>query len=486
MSLPAFSVKHSIFGNMLTLFVFVGGFIMMTVIQRDTFPELNLDTVTITTAWPNASPEEIEDLVTNPIEEALRDVENIEEFTSSSVEGISAINVKIEPDARFKDRIVNQIQRKVDQVNNLPADAEESEIELIESREPVIDLCVSGDVAEKVLRDYGDHLKERIQEIEGVSTVVKNGWRDEEFWVEVDPEALETLELAITEVTDSLARRNVNRPGGKLLRGDREIVLRTVGQFHTAEEIEEVIVRSNADGQHIRIKDVATVCRTYEEDSLYTRVNGKRAVVLVVKQTVSGDSIKIVDEVRDLVDEERAFAPEGISLDLVDDEAYYVKRRLNILSSNGVIGFVMVILILFLFLNFRVAIITGIGIPFAILASLMLMALFGVKVDLITMFGLIIVLGMLVDDAIIVGENIFRHLEMGKSPAAAAVAGTEEVMFPVLSTVLTTIAAFTPLVLAPDIFGQVLRWFPIVISITLVASLFEVLFIMPCHAVEFV
>jgi len=486
MNVPEFSVRHAILGNMLTLFVLVGGLIAVFFVQRDTFPELELDLVVITTPYPNASAKEVEDLVTNPIEDEIREVEDIEEFTSTSVEGISVVVAELDPDARYKERVINEIQRKVDRVApELPEGAEDPEVEAIENRGPIIRVCVSGRATESELRDYGDYLENRFQSIPGVSTVTKEGWRDEEFWVEVNLDTIEEQELALTDVVRALARRNVNRPGGKLPEGPREVVLRTIGQFHTAEEIEDVVVRSNTDGNHIRVEDIGEVRRTFEEDTVFTKVNGTRAVVLGVKKKRSGDTIAVADAVKTLAAEERATAPEGIVLTTVDDESFYVKRRLNVLKWNGLIGFALVVVVLFLFLNFRLALITGIGIPFALLAALMLMSLLGITINLITMFGLIIVLGMLVDDAIIVGENVFSHLEEGHSPREAAVRGTSEVMYPVVATVLTTVAAFAPLAFAPDTWGQVMRWFPIVIAITLAASLFEVLLVMPTHVVDF-
>lgn len=485
MNLPEFSVRNSILGNLMTLFVFIGGLMMILTLQRDTFPEIEIDIVVVRTVYLNASPSEVEDLITNPIEEEIGNLEGIDEMTSTSIEGISVITLELDPEYRYKDRVIMDIQRRVDQVEELPDAAEEPIIEVVDANDPVLRVTVSGDVSETTLRDYGDRIQDRLESIMGVSTVDKSGWRDKEFWVELDDRSLVENELTLTDVSAALFQRNVNRPGGKIRKNGREILLRTIGQFHSVEEIENVVVRSNLDGRHLLVKDLGTVRRSFEEDSTYSKFNGERALILAVQKKRSGDTITIADQVKELLKQEEASAPEGLELGYVDDTSFYVKRRLNILGSNGLIGFVLVVLVLYLFLNFKIALITGIGIPFAFLAALMLMSLFGITINLITMFGLIIVLGMVVDDAIIVGENIFRHLEEGLSPKQAAITGANEVMFPVISTVLTTVAAFAPLVFAPDVFGQVLRWFPITVAITLIASLFEVLFIMPCHAADF-
>ena len=487
MSIPSFSVKNSILSNMMTLFVLFGGIMMILTLQRDTFPQIELDLVLVRTAYQGATPEEVENLITNPIEEEIRDLDGIEEINSRSVEGFSVITIELDSEYRFKERVITDIQRRVDQVDELPGEAEDPIVEAVTADDPVLRVTIGGDVSETQLRDVGDQLKTRLESVLGVSTVSKNGWRDKEFWVEVNLDLLNEQELTLSDVTQALAQRNINRPGGKLQGGQGgEILLRTIGQFYSVEEIEDVILRSNVDGNIVKIRDIGSVRRSFEDDTLYVRVNGERAVTLDVKKKRSGDTLDVAHEVKRILEEESAVAPPGVVLDYVDDTSMYVERRLSILSSNGVIGFFLVILILFLFMNFKIAMVTGIGIPFSFLAALMIMSLFGITINLITMFGLIIVLGMVVDDAIIVGENIYRHLENGVAPKEAAIIGAEEVMYPVVSTVLTTIAAFAPLVFAPDVMGQVLRWFPITVTIALVASLFEVLFIMPCHAADLV
>lgn len=486
MNLPEFSVRHSIFGNMLTLVVLVAGVLIVSQMQREVFPEISLDVVTITTAYPSASPEEVEDLITIPIEDALKDVDGINKLTSSSIEGVSVVVVEIEFDARDKDRVINEVQRKVDQITDFPAEALDPEIRVLTMQGPIIRLAVGGDVPETQIREVAAYLEARLEQHPLIGSVIRNGWRDEEFWVEIDPAKLEELEISVLDVSQALAAQNLNMPGGKLRLNARELVVRTIGQFYTAEEITQVIVRSDPDGNHIRVADLATVQRTFEEDTIYLRANGSRSVLLGVKKKSQADSIHAVNAVREIVSEERERLPAEIVLTLVDDESYYVKRRLQVLSMNGLLGMAFVMVCLFVFLNFRVALITSIGIPFSFLSAFLLMEFYGVTINLMTMFGLIMVLGMVVDDAIIVGENIYRHLEMGKSPKDAAIDGTREVMYPVITTVLTTCAAFFPLMFAPDLYSEFLKWLPIVVMMTLAGSLFESLVILPCHAADFV
>jgi len=481
-SLPAFSVRHSVLANMITIFVLVAGaYVSLKTLKREVFPTTDLNLVVIRTVYPDASASEVEDLITNPIEEAIREVEDIDEYSSGSVEGGSSIVVKIDPEAKNIDRIINDIQRKVDMVDDLPADAEDPIVEALTTAQPIINVAVHGSADESALRLYADRLKVRLERIDGVSSVVRNGWRDEEFSVTLNPEKLETVDVSYDEVISALARRNINLPGGKIPEGEKEILVRTIGKFATVDEILDVVVRANPDGRHVLIRDLGDVKRQFAEDTAFTRMDGERSIILGVKKRASGDVVTIVDTVRELVAQEKDLQPAGIHVSLVDDTSFYVKRRLSVLLNNGWVGMILVTGLLFAFLSMKVAFYTALGIPFAFMTTLLGMAYFGITINLMTMFGLIIVLGMVVDDAIIVGENVARRMELGEDPITAASEGATEVMFPVISTVLTSIAAFIPLIFAPDLYGKYLSWLVYVIVLALSASLLECLIVLPAH-----
>ncbi|MDA0321113.1 MAG: efflux RND transporter permease subunit [Verrucomicrobia bacterium] len=486
MSIAEFSVKNSIIAWMATLIVVVGGLMAaLFTMQREVFPVTDLDLAVIRTFYPNASPAEVEDQVTNLIEDELTDITGIDEYSSSSSEGVSVIIVQLDADVADTFRVVNDIQRHVDQIDDFPDEVEDPVIESITTDQPLINVCVAGSAPERELRRYGDELERRLRRIPGVSSIDKQGWRDEEFWVEADPGLLHDFEVSLNELIIALRESNVTLPGGKIESGAREIILRTVGKFHSEAEIEKVVVRSNIDGRAITVKDVAQVRRMFEEDAVYTKANGELTLILGVKKKESGDTIDIADAVKELVKAETASLPDGVRLTLIDDSSYYVKRRLRVLLNNGGIGLILVLACLFVALNFRVAVFTALGIPFAFLGTLLIMSYFGMTINLMTMFGLIIVLGMIVDDTIIVGENIYRHLEEGKPPRQAAIDGAKEVTGPVISTVLTTIAAFFPLMFAPDLYATYLGWLVLTVIVCLVASLVECLFIMPSHLADF-
>ncbi|NQU38463.1 MAG: efflux RND transporter permease subunit [Lentisphaerae bacterium] len=484
MHLSEFSVRNSVFGNMLTVVVLVLGLATALTIRREFFPKIDFDIVVVSTPYPNASASEVENHVTMRLEDELRGVSDVEEYTSRSVEHASVIAITIDPDAENKDRVINDIARKIDRVDDLPDEAEDPVLILVTSQNAAIHVLVSGSAGEASVRELADRLKSRFETVDGVSMVERHGWRDPEIWVEVDAEALIEQQLSLQQVIQALARQNLNSPGGTIPAGSREIVLRTIGQFHTAAEIEEVVVRSNPDGKRICVRDIATVRDAYADDMVRLRANGSRGIVLTVEKKDSGDTIDIADAVMAMVEEERPTLAEGLDLAVVDMESYLIKRRLNVLLSNGLVGLVLVLLSLPLLLNIRIALVTALGIPFAFLSAILVMAWMGISINMMTMFGIILVVGMLVDDAIIIAENIFRHLELGLSPREAAIKGSGEVMWPVTATILTTIAAFAPLLFLPDIMGKFLRWIPLVVIITLLASLFEAIVILPCHIAD--
>ena len=485
MSITEFVIRRPKLGVLLTLIAVVGGVMSMLNLQREVFPEAKLDMVAVTTLYPNASPEEVEDLITNEIEEEISDIEDIESYTSNSREGISAVVIVIDSDAEDKDKVVDEIQREVDRVK-LPDSAEDPVIMEFSTDQPIIRVCLSSEEGEASMRQFAREMETKLERIPGAGTIERNGWRDEEFLVEVDLDKLEDYELSLGDIETALRRRNVNLPGGKITResGD-EIVLRTVGKFYDEQEISSVVIRSNLDGRKLSVSNVATVARGYQDTTYRARANGKPAIVLGVKKKPNADVIEVVDAVRKLVDAERELRPETYTIALVDDASYYVKRRLNVVANNGLVGMALVLVMLLLFLDTRMALFTAFGIPFSFLATFIAMIFFGFSVNLMTMFGMIIVLGMIVDDAIIVGENVSRYIEAGMPRRDAAIKGTKEVTLPVLSTVLTTIAAFAPMYLAPGIYSSFLGALAGIVILTLCASLFECLFLLPSHASEF-
>jgi len=287
------------------------------------------------------------------------------------------------------------------------------------------------------------------------------------------------------EIITALKNRNITLPGGQLKTSNAEFSIRITGEFRTEEQIEDVIIRANDSGNWLKVKDVARVIDTFEDETRITKINKKPAIAMVVVKSESSDVVGLVQNIREVIDQFQQQLPPGMEVTTTNDFSYYVKRRLGVLKNNGIIGFILVLANLFLFLSFVPALVTAIGIPIAILITLIIMNLLGFSINLVSMLGLIIVLGMLVDDGIIVAENIYRYMELGMSPSQAAIKGTQEVIAPVTVTILTTCAAFAPLLFMKDIMGKFIREVPMIVMIALAASLLEAFIILPSHMADF-
>ncbi len=480
-----FSVRQPLFVNLLTLLVFVAGIMALINLNRDTFPNVDLDIVIVTTNYPGATPQEIEKLITIPIEKELKEVNDIKEMTSASIEGLSSIVLEIEPDAPDKNKVVNDIQRAVDKAEDLPTDLKEEPLVTdIEMRDhPIVEVSISGNFSEEELVKHARVLERMLLDLPDIAKVIRSGWREEEIWVEVDPEKVNTYQLALADVVAALQRQNVSIPGGSVIIGSNESLLRTTGEFETAPEVEEVVLRANELGNWVQVKDVAKVSNDFEPYKIIHRTDGRRAINLVAVKKEAGDVITVVDQIKAIANEYKKIAPAGLDINLVNDFSYYVKRRLHVLVNNGWIGVSLVVICLFLFLSSRAAFVTAIGIPTAFLITFSVMYYAGISINLLTMFGLIMVLGMLVDDAIIIAENVHRRIAEGMPPVEAAVIGTNEIWRPVLTTVLTTIAAFSPLMFMGGIIGKFVLYIPLVVIIALTSSLLQAFIILPSHLV---
>lgn len=488
MNLPEFSVKNSLLANLLCLLLIAAGIVALVQTRREAFPTVDFDMVLITTVYPGAPPLEVEKLVTVPIENELREVTGIDEIKSTSRENVSVINVQLDPNVKNKRKVVNDIQRAVDRVQDLPAEIEDDPVvfELTTDETPVILVSMSGDLSERDIQAQADMLEDRLLDLNGVASIQRKGWRDDEVWVEVDPDRMTEAHISFQEVMTALERKNINLPAGKTTQGSSEFNIRTTAEFRTPGEIENVIIRANDVGNWLRVKDVAAVREAYEDEDTISKTMGTRAIQMLVVKRGSADIIDTVDEINRVVESFKKQAPPELKLTFSDDISFYVKRRLRVLTRNGYIGFILVVISLMIFLNRPVAIFTALGIPIALLSTLAVMAFFGITINLISMFGLIIVLGMLVDDGIIIAENCYRYVEEGMEPRDAAIRGASEVLRPVTGTILTTIAAFAPLLFMGGIIGKFVSAIPKVVIIALLASMVEAFIILPSHMADFV
>lgn len=489
-SVIEYFLSKSLLINLLTgLLILVGGFKAVTM-NREAFPNINFDIVTITTIYPGASPSEVEKLVTKPIEESVKSVDGVKEFRSTSIENRSGIVVTIDPNVKDTQKVVDDIKSAVDRTEDLPEDSKKPIVqEVTSSRSPVIEinLGVRADangnpvLTEKEFKQKARQLEELLLDISEVGRVVRRGYRESEMHVDIDPFALDRLSLSTQQIINALKGKNINFPGGTIADAGKEAIVRTVGEFETESEIEKVFIRSNDAGRGIILKDVAKVKEDFEDKQYIEKVNGLYSIVLVVIKKERGDAIRLVDNVKKVVSEYGATQTDFITLSYVNDLSKFIRRRLDVLVSNGLQGFILVVISLFFFLGWRVAMMVALGLPLAMAMTFIILDYMGMTLNLISMLGLIIVVGMLVDDAIVISENIYRYLEEGIEPYEACIRGTAEVIAPVTATITTTIAAFGPMLFVTGIFGKFIYSIPMVVIIALSSSLFEAFFILPSH-----
>ena len=487
MNIAKFSVKNSLLVNLLSILLILGGLFALSTINREAFPIVSFDIVLITTIFPGSPAQEVEKLITIPLEKELKGVDGIDEMASDSQENASVIVINLDPDNKNLDKVGRDIQRAVDRVNDLPEGAEDPEVNELSTKEaPVIEVSMSGDLSEAELQKYAEILEDRLEEIDDLAKVQRRGWRDPEIWVEVDPVKLSRYYVSPREIMEALRAKNINLPGGKMRTGDSEVNVRVLGEFKTPEEVGEVIIRANDVGNWLRVNDVARVVSSFEDEDFLYRTEGTRALRLVLIKKEQGDAIDIVDRAKVIIEEFKKGAPDELDIILVNDLSFYIRRRLGVLTSNGIIGIILVLVSLFIFLSRPVAFFTALGLPIAFLTTFAIMGYLGISINLITLFGLILVLGMIVDDGIIIAENVYRHIEDGMSPREAAIVGTGEVIKPVTATILTTIAAFSPLLFMSGIMGKFMRGIPMVVILALLASMLEAFIILPSHLADFV
>ena len=489
MSIPKISVNNPVLANLLMIIIIIFGFFAWINLPRELTPEIALQTATVTTLYPGASPEEVEKLVTAPIEDAIEEnVNKINLLLSNSSEGRSIITVDFEEmsDREF-DKELENLRTAVEQVNELPEEILEDPqvLELdVSSGFPMLTVVVGGDISESQMRDIAENLKDEILDIKNIASVRIAGLREREIWVEVNPNRLKAYQLPIAAVITALGTSNLNLPAGTMELGNTEFMVRTMGEFANPDIIGETIIAVQPTGTPLRLRDVATVSDTYEEARTLSRISGKPSISLSVQKKSEGNTIALVAQLRELVEKRKSDLPEGAELTAVNDYSVILKERLGILETNAIFGLVLVVLMLLLFIGWRNALFAALGIPVAFMATFWFMSLAGYSLSGVSLFGLILVVGIVVDDAIVVIENIYRHIEAGEPPKVAAIRGAQEVGWPVVAASLTTICAFGPLMFMSGTAGQFMRVVPIMAILVLIASLFEVFVILPAHVSE--
>jgi multidrug efflux pump subunit AcrB len=471
----------------LTFLIVFLGVSTLSVIQRDNFPSVDLLEMTVTTRYPGASPEDVELNVTNEIEKELKEVDGIDKYTSFSMENISIVHIWIDREMRDKNKVKTDIRDAVSRVSDLPVEVDEEPLveEITTSTAiPVIEVGLTGDVPYAVLRETARRAEQELLAVPGVRSVTKYGYLDREIKVEIEQDALERYRVASHEIVTAIRNRNIRATGGSFESYTSEKNIVTMAEFTDPMEAAEVIVRISEGGSTIRVKDLAVLRDGFEPAKVLSRMNGTPAISFVVYKKESSDIMRTVDAIKQLVADSQDQLPEGISIEYSNDKSRLVTNRLNVVVSNGLLGLALVMLMLTLFLNWHTAFWVALSIPVVLLGTIVMLPLFGTYLDTIAMGAMILVIGIIVDDGIVVAENIWRYREAGKAPLDAAVDGTYTVAKPVITTVVTTALAFVPMFYMTGTLGDFIFVIPLVVVLSLTISLLDTLFIMPAHLIS--
>ena len=474
------AVHNSVAANLLMIVIVVVGGMSAYNLKRETFPQISFDIVQVMTVFPGATPEEVEESIVVKIEEAIKSVEGIQDIFSNAHENSGVVLARLKPGMDNR-RVLEDIQSEVEKIDTFPEDAEPPRYEELSERRKVINIAIYGDQPERTLKEVATRVRDDLLASEFISQVRLVGTRDYEISIEVSEESLRRHGLTFEEIRQVVQRSSLNLPGGSIKTPTQDIVVRTAGQRYTGLEFALLPLLTRADGTVVTLDEVAQVSDGFVDAWRIGRFNGTPSVLVSVFRTNEEDALIISDAVRAYVDEQAPQLPEGLSMSVWADDSAVTKGRLELLSRNGLQGLFLVLLSLWLFMNLRLAFWVAVGLVVALLGGLWILDLYGGTLNMITMFAFIMALGMLVDDAIVVGENIYSHWRRGKPPVQAAIDGASEVAVPVIGAVSTTVAAFVPLFIMEGILGKFVAVMPVAVVAALLGSLLECMVILPPH-----
>jgi len=469
----------------MTLIIIVLGIQSLYSICRSQYPKVDLGKMIIKAKYPGASAEDVEKNLTNRIEDQLKLLSGIKSITSVSLENASFISVHIKDDENDLEAVKSDIKEAVGRVSGLPLEVTESPTitDVKSSIFPIIEIGITGDIPYKELRELARRFEKLLREVPGVASINKFGYRAREIKIDVNPDLLKKYQIPLGVISKAISARNIHATGGTLESYTNKKNIVTLSQFQDPLEVGDVIVKTSYEGPVVKVKDLAIIYDDFEKETIFTRINGLRSISFVVNKGENSDIVRTVNAIKKLAEAESKHLPEGVRFLYNNDVSKYVKNQFNIVIWNGSVGLLLVIIILTLFLNLRVAFWIAAGIPLTILGVIFLLPIFGVGLDSITLAAMILVIGIIVDDAIIISESIYSRFEKGDTPLKAAVGGINDVFLPVLTTILTTFMAFLPMFFLKGILGKFIYVIPLTVTLALFISLLEAMIILPAHLI---
>jgi hydrophobic/amphiphilic exporter-1 (mainly G- bacteria), HAE1 family len=475
-----FFAAHPTAANLLLLALFIVGALSIPTMQRETFPEFESDRVRVTVVYPGASAEDMEEAITQRVEDAVNGINYLEEYTSESREGVSSTTLEMEEGGTLQE-FVDDIRNAVDAINTFPADAEDPVIVALERTSHVVSIAVTGSMSVQHLKEYTEQLKRKLQRLPEISKVSIQGFSDRQIQVEISTRDLKQYGLTIDGVANAISRQSLDIPTGTIESTGEEVLLRFADKRRTLNEFKNIVIIGGSGGAEIRLGEIAKLNDRFELAEGKVLFNGDRGATVSIAKSSHQDTLVVYDAVKKFVDTEKALIPENVTLRMTYDLASIIRARLDLLVKNGWQGLILVFMAMFLFFNIRMAFWVAMGLPASFLGALFLMDQMGYTINMMTTVALIISIGILMDDAIVIAENVATHLQKGKKALEAVVDGVSEVKNGVIASFLTTACVFLPLGALEGRMGKVLMVIPIVLLLVLAVSLIEAFLILPHH-----
>ncbi|MDM8523204.1 efflux RND transporter permease subunit [Desulfococcaceae bacterium HSG8] len=477
--LTAFT-RNTVFANIVLILILSAGGMALIFMVREVLPDVSMDEIQVSVQYPGADPEEVEEGITRKIEDALEGMPGIRQYTTTSGEDGATATITVMSNYETSD-VIDRVRSRIGAISTFPRDAEKPLITEMIHQEEVMKLFLAGDMPENRLKELAARVKDEIRQAAGVSQIEISGTREYEISIEVSEQRLREYGLSFDDVAHAVSSGNINMAGGSIRTEDEDIRIRTLGRKYTGSDLASLVVLAKPGGEIITLDRVADIRDGFAEDTVANYVDGERAVTVDIFKTPEDDAIAISEAIHEYVEKKQQILPEGVRLGVLYDTTDELRSRINLMVKNGIMGLCLVLLLLWMFLDFRLSFWAGMGIPVSIMGALVILWAMGGTVNMISLGGLILVLGIVVDDAIVVGEAIFYHRSKGLPGPEAAVSGVSEVGMPVTATILTTIMAFIPLAYLTDIIGKFIAVMPMVVIPCLVVSLVECIFLLPAH-----
>ena len=479
-TIVAWFAENHVAANLLMAFLLLAGIVTGVTMKLEIFPETSLDRITVGMAYPGASPAEVEEAIVRRIEENIAGLTGIKRIDSDAREGYGSVSIEVMTDWDLQE-LLDEVKAEVDRITTFPEEAEEPVVREVTRRRQVINVAVYGQAPEATIKRLTERIKDDITNLPGITYAELSGIREGEVHIEISEQTLRRYGLTLGRVADIVRKASLDLPAGSVKTAAGEILVRTKGRRYYAADYSDVAVITQADGSVVTLGQIANLRDGFEDVDLFTQFQGMPSGVIEVYRVADQNALTVADTVKQFVEEVRSSLPEGVYISYYRDRSSILRSRIDLLLRNMTLGLILVSILLGVFLNMRLAFWVTLGIPISFAAGIWILPRFDVSINMISLFAFITVLGIVVDDAIVVGENIFRKHDEGFEGLEGAVHGAMEVGRPVVFAVLTTVAAFWPLLMGTGTMGKIMRNIPIVVILVLLGSLIESLLILPAH-----